>query len=67
VGSGILGLRQWFSLDSTSVVILMNHEALLLTVLKFKEYIVDPDAETKFYGLDIYPCLDVPQEGSSKD
>jgi hypothetical protein len=46
---------------------LMNHEALLLPVLEFKEYVVDRDLEMDFSGPNIYPCFDVPQEWSSKD
>jgi hypothetical protein len=47
-------------LNSTPIVILMNHKALLLHVLEFKEYIVDPDVETDFSSPDIYPYLNVP-------
>jgi hypothetical protein len=45
----------------------MNYKALLFPVLKFKEYIIDPDVETDFSGPEIYPCVGVPQKGSSKD
>jgi hypothetical protein len=66
-GWWIFRFAKCFSPNSTPVVTLMSHEALLLSILEFKEYIVDPDVETDFFGPDIYPCFDVPQEGSSKD
>jgi hypothetical protein len=46
--------------NSTSVVTLMNHEALLLPILEFKEYIVDTDVKIDFFGPNIYPRLDIP-------
>jgi hypothetical protein len=39
------------------VVSLLNHKLPLLPVEKFKEYIVDPDAELDFSGSDIDPSL----------
>jgi hypothetical protein len=38
----------------------MDHDALPLPMLEFKENIVDPDTEADFSGPDIYHCLDVP-------
>jgi hypothetical protein len=59
-GQWNFGFGLWFSLYPASIVILMNHKALLFPGLEFKEYVVNPDAEMDFSGLDIYLCLDVP-------